>query len=455
MLKINKLDIIWILTGRFSLLMFVVFFCNNLLSQPYSIVNYGSNIYMQGTGNPNDNPTISALGTFVNGNDGLLDGTIESENGHFWLSGNWNNQSNQNVFTNNSGFVNDGFVTLENDVNIQEIQGLSPTHFENLILNSFRKNLAVNNNQVNGNLNLNAILDLNSLNFILNNSNPASLNHITGFIKSESLPANYGSLQWNIGNSLGTYTIPFGSDNSNFSDLDLFITIKTPMDQQSNLTFATYPSDIYNYPLPTGASQLELEPFKVVDRYWIIQPSNPLFKPTADITFTYNSASVANGYNNLNLKTLKASRNNTDLAQWLDMQPRGTVSLNTVTIIDVQPNEFFAPWTLVNVPGPVANVFVPDAFTPDGDGLNDIFIPVFQANFTVVSYEFIVFDRWGIVQFSTKDPLQGWNGRKNNNDSESVNGVYSWVIIVKGYNTESNSTVELREKYVGRVTLFK
>lgn len=455
MFKINTLRNCYPIAAFFVCAIILILSPFKSQCQNVAFVNNGCNIYMQGTGNPSTNSSVSIHGNFLNLNDGILDGTIEQEAGHIWIDSNWINEAFNNVFTNFSGLNNDGFVTFENPNNVQFIQGFSPTHFENLTLKRYRKQLNVNNNIVNGVLEINAVLVLNQNNLILNNPNPLGINYLSGFIKSETLPGSYGTLQWNIGSSLGTFRVPFGSDNFAFNDLNYSINLKTPMGISDNITFATYPTDNYNSPLPIGASALELEPYKIVDRYWIIQPSDPLNNPTADMTFTYTSTDVTSGYNTLNLKTLKASRNNTTLGQWMDMLPRGTVSANTVTISDVQPSEFFAPWTLVNIPGPLANIFVPDAFTPDGDGLNDLFFPVFQIDFVVTSYEFMIFDRWGIIMFSTKDPLEGWNGKKNNIKGEPVNGVYTWLIIAKGYNSENDQTIELKDKITGRVTLYR
>jgi gliding motility-associated-like protein len=454
MLKFSTLGVILHSTKQLVFVVICIVFPYFSFAQNFAFVNNGCNVYMQGTGNPNNNPTLSLHGSFLNLFDGITDGKIEQESGHIWIDSNWYNDANNNVFTNFSGSSTDGYVTFENSIDLQLIDGLSPTYFENIIFKNFRKQLNNNDNLTQGLLEIDAVLLLNENNFIINNPNPLSLVRKSGFIVSETLPGNYGTLQWNIGSGLGTYIVPFGSDNFKFDDLNLAIDVKTPIGPFDHISFATYPTDIYNNPIPLGSSILELEPHKVVDRFWIIEPSNQLFKPTADITFTYSSKDVASGYNSINDKTLKASRNNTVLGQWLDMQPRGSAALNTVKISDVKPSEFFAPWTLVNIPGPVANVFVPDAFTPDGNGLNDLFIPIFQVDFIVTEYELFIFDRWGIVQFTSTDPTQGWNGKKNNNEGAPINGVYTWLIIVKGYSSENEQNIELREKINGRVTLY-
>jgi gliding motility-associated-like protein len=54
------------------------------------------------------------------------------------------------------------------------------------------------------------------------------------------------------------------------------------------------------------------------------------------------------------------------------------------------------------------NLFNPTAFTPNGDDLNDSFNVTGQY---IQEFEMQIFNRWGELIFSTKDPAQGWNGR--------------------------------------------
>ncbi len=54
-------------------------------------------------------------------------------------------------------------------------------------------------------------------------------------------------------------------------------------------------------------------------------------------------------------------------------------------------------------------VRLPNAFTPNGDGVNDLFAPVF--NHTPSSYHLVITDRWGTVLFETTDPAAAWDGR--------------------------------------------
>ena len=53
-------------------------------------------------------------------------------------------------------------------------------------------------------------------------------------------------------------------------------------------------------------------------------------------------------------------------------------------------------------------VWMPDAFTPNGDNLNDVFL--WKGNMKFRSYQFAVYNRWGAKMFETNDPATGWDG---------------------------------------------
>lgn len=53
--------------------------------------------------------------------------------------------------------------------------------------------------------------------------------------------------------------------------------------------------------------------------------------------------------------------------------------------------------------------FVPNVFSPNGDGVNDIFLP--QSNCALSEYELQVYNRWGRQVFLSQDIDQGWDGK--------------------------------------------
>ena len=66
-------------------------------------------------------------------------------------------------------------------------------------------------------------------------------------------------------------------------------------------------------------------------------------------------------------------------------------------------------------------VYIPSSFTPNFDGLNDEFIPIFSPyGLDLKTYEMQVFDRWGHSLFYTKDYTIGWNGSVNNQGDDSI-----------------------------------
>lgn len=58
---------------------------------------------------------------------------------------------------------------------------------------------------------------------------------------------------------------------------------------------------------------------------------------------------------------------------------------------------------------PDVGIYVPNTFTPNGDNLNEEFIPV-TVGIDPEKYEFWIFDRWGNLIFYTDDINEGWNG---------------------------------------------
>lgn len=70
------------------------------------------------------------------------------------------------------------------------------------------------------------------------------------------------------------------------------------------------------------------------------------------------------------------------------------------------------------------NIFMPNAFTPDDNGINDIFIPIIT--FTPSKYEFRVYSRTGVLLFHTSSHGTGWDGRHN--DKSMPSGVYLWSL---------------------------
>ncbi len=77
------------------------------------------------------------------------------------------------------------------------------------------------------------------------------------------------------------------------------------------------------------------------------------------------------------------------------------------------------------IPVLVENLWVPDAFTPDGNGVNDKFLPI-MTDMAREDYHLWIFDRWGRVVFETTNPDQGWDGQIRG--GKPIAGVYVWKL---------------------------
>lgn len=70
---------------------------------------------------------------------------------------------------------------------------------------------------------------------------------------------------------------------------------------------------------------------------------------------------------------------------------------------------------------PDFNVYVPNAFTPNDDGTNDVFLPKGTG---IVKYDMVIYDRWGQKLFQTSDFTKGWDGTFKGEECKS--DVYVW-----------------------------
>ena len=140
----------------------------------------------------------------------------------------------------------------------------------------------------------------------------------------------------------------------------------------------------------------------------------------------YNTSS--NKSTSFNYSTSNLNRNN----QIID----GTsVYINQLIV----SNEFGCSDTASNEIYSIASEKLYNIFTPNGDGINDVFyIPIFG----LTNYKAQIFNRWGKLIFEWEDPTIGWPG------TDSPNGVYFYVIT--GIKSDINNT-SIRKQ--GTVTL--
>jgi gliding motility-associated-like protein len=94
----------------------------------------------------------------------------------------------------------------------------------------------------------------------------------------------------------------------------------------------------------------------------------------------------------------------------------------------------------------IPKVELPNAFTPNGDGLNDNFSIVTTADNFFTIEKFQVFNRMGNQIYNNENGIRGWNGRFKNDDCASDAYVYIMEVVSK------NGT---RQKFSGEILLLR
>ena len=68
-------------------------------------------------------------------------------------------------------------------------------------------------------------------------------------------------------------------------------------------------------------------------------------------------------------------------------------------------------------------IYVPSAFSPNGDGKNDAFRPLLFGK--VKQFTFTIYNRWGQIIFQTKELQKGWNGMTAGTQQQG--NVFVWI----------------------------
>jgi len=145
------------------------------------------------------------------------------------------------------------------------------------------------------------------------------------------------------------------------------------------------------------------------------QPANEL---QPEITFTNNSIFVENWYWDFGDGFSNISDYNTIHSYF----EAGTYQVSLIVANGVCSDTIQHQLTI----DPVYTLYVPDAFTPNNDGLNDIFSPKGQS---ISEFEMYVYNRWGEQVYYTDDINMGWNGKIENNKRVLL-GEYSYILKI-------------------------
>ncbi len=95
-----------------------------------------------------------------------------------------------------------------------------------------------------------------------------------------------------------------------------------------------------------------------------------------------------------------------------------------------------------------SDVYIPNSFTPNGDGVNEIF-KVIGTEVLEIDFSIFIYDRWGDKVYESYDITEGWNGSKMNSSYYCPTGIY--VYALKYRNAINDQAEELR----GQITLIR
>ena len=219
----------------------------------------------------------------------------------------------------------------------------------------------------------------------------------------------------------------------------------------------------------TGSNQIQWHPGR-----WLSDSTGTsvLIKPYSSTLYTVIGRNMYNCYDTAFVRIIANSWPNTDLGpdlvfcnlssyilkgnsqdytyEWPDGSTSSVFTVN-------EPGKY---WVRVNNKGcirtdtieifPCVNIYVPNAFSPDDNLLNDWFSVVPNDTIRIANFNFYILDRWGGTIFQTETVHFKWDGTKNGEKCPS--GVYGWKMIfaVKGIDGRDI----LFEKH-GSVTLIR
>jgi len=336
-------------------------------------------------------------------------------NGLIELEGNWINNNPTNPFINIETDPN-GLVRFVGNTET-EISGTNTTTFENIHI--AKENLSLeNNNSVEGNLSLEGTLILNSHHILLLNPSPEALSYLSGYIISESAPAEgLGEIIWNIAESTGNYHIPFGSGNDTLDDIGIHLTIESPGNSDNgNFSFATYPTDADNLPFPSTISNLDpLNSQATVNRYWKAAPEYNT-NPDIILSIKYDENSLAPNINeSIQEEALQIAQYNENDEVWERFEQL-TNNAGIVGETNIQGNQLFG-WFTLNSPEIEIEFEIPNGITPNGDGYNDQWILSGCEQCKVWIY-----NRWGNLVYESDNYDNNWDG------DDYPSGAYYYII---------------------------
>lgn len=220
--------------------------------------------------------------------------------------------------------------------------------------------------------------------------------HVKGGIPPYKLSWSDGVVSGNnnqIMNTKNNGLIVFSVEDSFGCKQDLPFNVNTPVLGNPNFSYASYGKDVYNL-------------YSIFDP---IQFTNLATGDFTNISWDFDDGNFSNEENPIHIYSRVGSYTVKQIVNY----PFGC-QYSFSTTINIEKGY---------------SVTMPTAFTPNNDGINDSFAPVFLG-FTEVTLH--VYDTWGSLIYSeTAESIKGWNGKIKDIDAE--NGNYYFKMIAKTF----------------------
>lgn len=103
----------------------------------------------------------------------------------------------------------------------------------------------------------------------------------------------------------------------------------------------------------------------------------------------------------------------------------------------------------------ICPVYIPNAFTPNGDNINDRFSLQVSEDCEILKFNLQIFDRWGRLVYESQsiDEESAWDGKMDNNQAKGGVYLYKLTVDMVNYNNRSGKSVKVEKQ--GSVILIR
>ncbi len=369
-----------------------------------------------------NNGTTTTANSTNPGDFAINNASVVSGDGVYMVQGDWINNS---IFNSGNSLVNlsggnqnitGSVITSFNDLEI------SGTGIKTQTIDA----ITTNTLQLNG---LELATDVNTM-LVTNPATNAILHDNTygaeGFVSSVAT----GRLA-RVTNSTSTYMFPTGSSllTRRYREVNL-----TPTEADTNV----YVVNLVNH--SANVDNLDLSSYNgkmcpcTPNNDWYHNIGRTTGETPATISIAYDVKAGEKYYS-------KAQWASPTTAMWNDIakaEHRKGTDYNTM-VTPGWKNFATEPYVLINTEG----IFVPNVFSPNGDGMNDLFL---ISSDGIIEFDLVIYNRWGQVIFSTSAPEIAWDGRTSAGEPASE-GTYYYTLVAKsdGADYSQQGTVTLIE----------